>query len=50
MPVHVGIGNARRVDVEVTFPNGYRRLIVKAMGVDPARYRGGSLVVRIPNR
>ncbi len=47
LPVHVGLGDVRRVDVEVTWPNGARRVVTRARGVDAAAYAGKALVVRV---
>jgi len=48
LPVHFGLPSPGRVDVEVTWPNGRRRVVTHARGVDPAAHRGRALVVRVP--
>jgi hypothetical protein len=35
------------VDVEVIFPHGGKRPVTRVPGVDPRRWRGKSLVVRV---
>jgi hypothetical protein len=40
MPVHVGLGLATRVDLQVIVPLGGRRVITWAPGVDPRDYTG----------
>jgi hypothetical protein len=47
LPVHVGLAAAGRVDVEATFPRAGRRVTARVRGVDPARWRGRALVVRV---
>lgn len=48
-PVHFGLGAVTRVDVEVTsFTAGGRR-VTRVANVEPARVRGGVLVVRVPS-
>lgn len=48
LPVHIGVGTARRVDVEVTWPAAGRRVVERVEGVDVAGARGrGPLEVRM---
>jgi hypothetical protein len=47
MPVHVGLPSEAAVDVEVIFPRGGKRPVTRVPGVDPKRWRGKSLVVRV---
>lgn len=46
LPVHVGVGEARRVDVRVSVPRAGRRLEQWVRGVEVARWVGRPLVVR----
>jgi hypothetical protein len=46
MPVHFGTGNLTRVDVEIVFPAGGRREVVRAPGVETGRQP--PLVVKLP--
>jgi hypothetical protein len=48
MPVHFGLAEAVRVDVEVIFPAGGSRNIVRARNVDPGKQR--AITVRSVNR
>ncbi len=48
MPVHVGLGSAATVDVEVIMPKTGRRSIVRVAGVRLSDHRGKALVIRIP--
>jgi hypothetical protein len=48
MPVHLGLGAARVVDIEVTFPNGKARSVVRINRVEVDRHRAGYLTVRVP--
>jgi hypothetical protein len=45
MPVHVGLGSASRVDIEVTSMSKMRRVVTRQAGVTPGR---GVLTVRTP--
>ena len=47
MPVHIGLPSEAAVDVEVIFPRGGKRPATRVPGVDPKRWRGKSLVVRV---
>ena len=47
MPVHFGLPTTSPVDVEVIMPQGGRRPTVRAPRVDPRRFVGKSLVVRV---
>ncbi len=47
LPVHVGLANVARVDVEVTFPAAGKRVVARAANVDPARATGRTLTVRV---
>ena len=47
MPVHFGLPSEAAVDVEVIFPHGGKRAVTRVPGVDPRRWRGKSLVVRV---
>jgi hypothetical protein len=40
MPVHVGLGLATQVDLQVIVPLGGRRVITWALGLDPRDYKG----------
>jgi hypothetical protein len=44
-PVHIGVGEARRVDVEVTWPAAGRRIVTWRRNVDVRAARGVPLVV-----
>jgi len=46
MPVHLGVGAVTQVDVEVVFPAGGRRVVVRQRGVNVAQYKGRWLTVR----
>jgi hypothetical protein len=46
-PLHVGLGAATRVDVEVTYSAGGKRFTARADRIDPAQYRGRDLTVRV---
>ncbi len=46
LPVHVGVGAERRVDIEVTVLAGGQRRMVWRRGVEVARYAGQSIVLR----
>lgn len=46
LPVHIGLGDLGRVDVQVTVPTGARRSVVWQRAVFPARTR--AIIVRIP--
>jgi hypothetical protein len=47
MPVHFGLPSEAAVDVEVIFPHGGKRPVTRVPGVDPRKWRGKSLVVRV---
>jgi hypothetical protein len=47
MPVHFGLPSDAAVDVEVIFPHGGKRTVTRVPGVDPRRWRGKALVVRV---
>jgi hypothetical protein len=47
MPVHFGLPSESAVDVEVIYPRGGRRQVTRVPGVDPKRWQGRSLVVRV---
>jgi hypothetical protein len=46
MPVHFGLASSAPVDVEVTMPNGSRRVTTMVRRISPATYTGRWLVVR----
>ena len=46
-PVHFGLASASPVDVEVIFPRGGKRQVVRERNVDPKKWQGKSLVVRV---
>ena len=46
LPVHTGLGNLDRVDVQLTIPAGARRSVVWQRAVFPARTR--AIIVRVP--
>ena len=48
MPVHFGLPTLDAVDVEVIMPRAGKRTAVRSASVDPRRYAGQSLVVRVP--
>jgi hypothetical protein len=47
MPVHFGLPGEAPMDVEVIFPHGGKRQVTRVPGVDPRRWQGRSLVVRV---
>ena len=47
LPVHFGFAQAGPVDVEVIFPSKGKRIASVQRNVNPAEYRGRSLVVRV---
>lgn len=47
LPVHVGLGSVSRVDVEVTFPAGGKRVVARAANVDPRTAKGRAITVRV---
>ncbi len=47
LPVHLGLPQARPVDVEVTFPQNGRRLVARRDRVDPAQWQGKVLEIRV---
>jgi len=47
MPVHFGLPTLAPVDVEVTFPHAGKRRVTHVPGVDPRRWTGRSLVVKV---
>jgi hypothetical protein len=46
MPVHVGLGQVTRVDVEVIVPLGGKRVVTSSRGVNPRDYSSRWLIVR----
>ena len=46
LPVHIGLGNLDRVDVQVTIPAGARRSVAWQRAVFSARTR--TIIVRVP--
>ena len=48
-PVHFGLLNLSRVDVEVTIPVGGVRRTARRAGVDPAEWVGRALELRVGN-
>jgi hypothetical protein len=48
-PVHFGLPNLNRVDVEVTVPTGSARRTARVAGVDPAVWHGRALALRVSN-
>lgn len=46
MPVHFGIAERGRVDVEVTFMSNHAREVQRIGGVDPKRFAGTALIIR----
>jgi hypothetical protein len=48
VPVHVGLGTATRVDIEVTSFTPAGRRVTRVAGVDPRRVKGRVLVVKVP--
>jgi penicillin G amidase len=49
IPVHFGLGDVQRVDVEVTFFTQAGRKTTRVAGVNPARVAGGILIVKAPS-
>jgi hypothetical protein len=47
LPVHVGLADWSRVDVEVTWPAAGRRVVVRMRDVDPRAWRGKVIDVRL---
>jgi hypothetical protein len=47
LPVHVGLPDLSRVDVEVTFPAAGKRLVARTAGVDPRTPKGRMVTVRL---
>ena len=47
LPVHIGLPNLSRVDVEVIFPAAGERVVTRARNVDPQRPTGRRITVRI---
>jgi FG-GAP-like repeat/ASPIC and UnbV len=47
MPVHFGLPAIAPVDVEVVFPHSGKRPVTHVPGVDPRRWTGRSLVVKV---
>jgi hypothetical protein len=47
MPTHVGLARRERVNVEVTFPAAGRALVARQSNVDPSRFRGKALEIRV---
>jgi hypothetical protein len=47
MPVHFGLPSEAAVDVEVIYPRGGRRQVTRVPGVDPRRWQGRALVIRV---
>ena len=47
-PVHFGLGDVKRVDVEVTAMTPKGRKVSRIPGVDPVKMRGRVLVVKLP--
>jgi penicillin G amidase len=48
IPVHFGLGSAKRVDVEVTSFTPTGRKVTRVAGVDPAKMPNGILTVKVP--
>ncbi len=48
MPVHFGLPEMQWVDVEVTWPSRGTRRVVRVRNVQPQRYAGAALVVKVP--
>lgn len=47
MPVHFGLPSMGRVDIEVTWPSGGRRILTRTRYVDPQALRGRVAVVKV---
>ena len=47
MPVHFGLADPAPVDVEVVWPGSGRRVVARMAGVQPAAWRGRTLVIRV---
>jgi hypothetical protein len=50
MPVHIGLGSTKNVDIEVTTMGKSGRRVTRAVNVSPGSIRGGVVVVKIPKR
>jgi hypothetical protein len=48
MPVHFGLAEAQRVDVEVIWPARGRRRLTRIRNVQPSRFAGSLLIVKAP--
>ena len=48
LPVHFGLGNNSKVDVEVTSMSNHGRIVTRVEGVDASAYIGKSLIVKVP--
>jgi hypothetical protein len=44
-PLHVGVGSAARVDVEVTWPSGSTRRVTRVLNIDTARQKRRPVVI-----
>lgn len=47
LPVHIGLPNLSRVDVEVTFPAAGKRVVTRVPNVDPQRLAGRTITARV---
>jgi FG-GAP-like repeat/ASPIC and UnbV len=47
LPVHIGIPERGRVDVEVTWPANGRPVVARSRGVDPHAWLGRALIMRV---
>ena len=48
LPVHFGLGNNSKVDVEVTGMSNHGRIVTRVDGVDISAYIGKPLIVKVP--
>ena len=47
LPVHIGLGTATRVDIEVTFSAAGKRVVTRLPGVEPSRRNSRTIPIRI---
>ena len=50
LPVHIGLPNLSKVDVEVTFPAAGKRVVARVFNVDPRTAERRRLTIRIGGR
>jgi hypothetical protein len=47
LPVHIGLPNLSKVDVEVTFPAAGKRVVARVFNVDPRTPERRRLTIRV---